>query len=202
MNATLPINWFDVLTVMVLLFGVRQGRKHGLSEELMSMLKWLAIALGCAFLYHQVGSALADHSVFSLLSSYLMAYVALGLVFFIGFSYLKKAAGGKLIGSDAFGSSEFYLGMVAGVVRLGCVLIASLALLNARAYSTAEIQAAERYQNEVYGSDFFPSLYEVQSQVFQHSLTGSFIRGQLGFLLIKPTVPESKEFQQREFATP
>ena len=39
----LPFNWFDFVLVVVLVVGVFRGRKHGMSEELLPLLKWLAI---------------------------------------------------------------------------------------------------------------------------------------------------------------
>jgi hypothetical protein len=92
--------------------------------------------------------------------------------------------------------------MLGGMVRFSCILIAAIALLNARYYNPVEIKADQKYQNDVYGSNFFPTLYEIQSQVFERSLTGPWIRNQLGFLLIKPTAPEVKEFKQKEFSMP
>jgi hypothetical protein len=101
--------------------------------------------------------------------------------------------GGKVISSDTFGSAEYYVGMPAGAVRFMCILIAALALLNARQYSRAEIIANEKYQKEVYGSEFFPGLNTLQRNVFTESLTGPFIKEYLQVLLIKPTAPEKKE---------
>ncbi|HEU5126207.1 MAG TPA: CvpA family protein [Verrucomicrobiae bacterium] len=193
----LPFNWFDVLICVVLFFGVRRGRKNGMSEELIGTLMWVVITFGCAVIYQPVGQLLSSNSVFSLLSSYLMAYIVLAVLIAAGFSTLKKALGGKLIGRDSFGSSEFYLGMIAGMVRFSCILIAAVALLNARSYSSAEIQAKIKYQNEVYGSNFFPSLYEIQAQVFDRSLLGPFIKNDLAFLLIQPTAPEQKQLTRR-----
>jgi hypothetical protein len=198
----LPFNWFDIVVVITLIAGIHRGRKHGMSEELLSMLKWIAIAFGCAIIYQPLGGVIAQTAVFSELSGFLMAYLAGALVITVGFALLKKAMGGKLIGSDAFGASEFYLGMVAGAIRFCCILVAGIALLNARYYNPDEIDANRRYQNDVYGSNFFPSLYSVQAQVFETSLIGPWIRSQLGFLLIKPTAPEENELKQKEFAVP
>lgn len=198
----LPFNWFDVLVLVMLFGGIHQGRKHGMSEELLSMLKWVAIAIGCAFIYQPLGSVLAHGSVFGQLSAFLMAYLAGALAIAAGFAMLKKSLGGKLIGSDAFGRSEFYLGMFAGAIRFCCILLAGIALLNARYFNPDEIQANRAYQNDVYGSNFFPSLYSVQAQVFETSLTGPWIRSQLGFLLIEPTAPEENQLKQKEFAVP
>jgi uncharacterized membrane protein required for colicin V production len=192
----LPFNWFDLLVIVVVVVGLSRGRKHGMSEELVSLLKWLTILFGCAFLYQPVGNMIATSSVFNTLSGYLIAYLGIALIIAALFAVFKTTIGGKLIGSDAFGRSEFYLGMLAGMVRFSCLLIVGLALLNARAYTTAEIRADTKYQNDVYGSTFFPKLYSVQAQVFDNSLAGPWIKTNLSFLLIKPTEPETKEIRK------
>ena len=47
--------------------------------------------------------------------------------------------------------------MGSGLVRFSCMLLAALALLNARYFSPTEVRAMEKYQDDVYGSDFFPT---------------------------------------------
>jgi hypothetical protein len=116
------------------------------------------------------------------------------------FAFLKKSLGGKLVGSDLFGRSEFYLGMMAGMVRWTCMLIVGLAVLNAREFNSAEIKSKIEYQKNVYGSDFFPELYSVQESVFSKSLTGPFVKKYLSALLITPTAPEKKELKRKELA--
>jgi Colicin V production protein len=198
----LPVNMFDVALVVVLMAGVFRGRKQGMSEELLGLLKWLAIVIGCAMLYDPLGRACASSGVLGLLSSYLIAYIAVALMILAAFGFLKRAAGGKLLGGDFFGRSEYYLGMVSGMVRYGCVLLAALALLNARAYSRAEVQAMRTFQDEEYGKEYFPTLQTVQSMVFDRSLAGPWIKDNLGFLLIKRTPPDNEQFHQRDFTMP
>ena len=199
----LPINLFDVVVLVVLIAGIMQGSKHGMSEELLSLLKWLAILLGCAAAY-EPGAALISQftSIFSQLTCYLVAYVVGGLLIFAAFLGIKRAFSGKLLGSDIFGRSEYYLGMGSGLVRAGCMLLAALALLNARYFSPKEVRAMEARDIDIYGSDFFPGLHSLQASVFEKSLTGPWIRENLGFLLIKQTAPESKELHQKEFSFP
>ncbi len=55
---------------------------------------------------------------------------------------------------------------------------------------------------DIYGSDFFPGLHSLQTTVFDRSLTGPWIKENLGFLLIKPTQPEDKQFHQKEAVFP
>jgi hypothetical protein len=61
--------------------------------------------------------------------------------------------------------------------------------LNARYYSAAEVKAMTKFQNENYGSNFFPTLSSVQEDVFTKSFVGTQVKEHLSFLLIKPTAP-------------
>jgi uncharacterized membrane protein required for colicin V production len=194
----LPFNWFDFVIVIILLIGVQRGRKRGMSEEMLTMLRWVALVLVCGYYYEPVGRAIADASVFSLLESYVMAYVALALGVAIFFSLIKRAVGGKLVGSDAFGKGEYYLGMPSGVLRVACMLVAALALLSARDFSPGEIKAREKYEKDMYGSDFWPTLHVAQEAVFVQSFTGPYIKKYLGFLLIKPTLSANPEIKRKE----
>ena len=141
-------------------------------------------------------------NMFGRLTCYLLAYVSGALLIFLLFLGIKRAFNGKLVGSDIFGRSEYYLGMVSGLVRFSCMLLAALALLHARYFSPTEVRAMEKFQDDVYGSNFFPTLHSVQATVFDRSLTGPWIKENLGFLLIKPTEPESKGLHQHEAVIP
>jgi len=156
----------------------------------------------CALAYEPVGKWLADSSPFSHLFSYVMAYFAIALVILSIFAGIKRLLGGKLLGSDLFGKAEYYLGMGSGLVRFTCMLLAALALLNARYFTPREVDAMTKFQNDVYGSNFFPTFHSVQSTVFETSLTGPWIKDHLSFLLIKPTEPENKAYKQKEFQMP
>lgn len=199
----LPINFFDAVVIVVLLAGIAQGRKHGMSEELLNLIQWLVILFGCAAVYEPAGDMIRRFTgMFGRLSCYLLAYVVVGLLAVLVFAQIKRALGGKLIGSDIFGRSEYYLGMASGLVRFSCILLAVLALLHARSFSPAEVRAMEKSQDDVYGSNFFPTLQSLQATVFDKSLTGSWIKRNLSFLLIKPTEPEKREFHQRDAVIP
>jgi uncharacterized membrane protein required for colicin V production len=199
----LPVNLFDLVVVAVLVVGLARGRKHGMSEELISLIQWLAIVFVCAVIYQPGAELMAQFtSMFSRLTCYLVAYVVGALLVCLLFLGLKRSMGGKIVGSDIFGRSEYYLGMGSGLVRFSCMLLAALALLNARYFSPTEVRAMQKFQADVYGSDFFPTLQSVQSTVFDKSLTGPWIKENLGFLLINPTEPETKEIHQREAVIP
>src|SRR5437868_1219062 len=121
----LPINLFDLALVGLLVAGIYRGRKHGMSEELMLLLKWL-------------------------------------------------------------------------VIVFGCILLTALALLNARFYTPMEVRAMEKFQDDVYGSNYFPTLHSFQAEVFERSIAGAWIKKNLDFLLIKPTEPDRTQFKQKE----
>ncbi len=199
----LPINLFDLVVIVVLAAGIFRGRKHGMSEELLNLLKWLAILLGCAAVYEPGAELIRQFTnMFSQLTCYLLAYVGGALLIFLLFVGIKRVFSGKLVGSDIFGRTEYYLSMGSGLVRASCMLLAGLALLNARYFSPTEVRAMEKFQDDVYGSNFFPTLHTVQATVFNQSLTGPWIKDNLGFLLIKPTQPETKELHQKEAVFP
>ena len=182
---SLPFNWFDIFLLVWLAMGVFRGRKRGMSEELLTFLQWVVIVLFCSVAYQPAGDWLSQTSnVFGLLVSYIIGYLVAAGVVSIGFVLFKRAFHGKLIGSDAFGRAEYYLGMPAGMLRFFCMLLAGLALLNARLYSQQEILADQKYQKDVYGSEFFPGLQEMQSNVFEKSFSGSAIKKYLDFLLM------------------
>ena len=79
------------------------------------------------------------------------AYLALALVVFIVFAILKRKFAEKLVKSDFFKGGEYYLGMLAGMVRYACVLLFVLALLNARVYTPAEIAQQAAFDQKNFG---------------------------------------------------
>ena len=198
----LPFNWFDIGVGVVLLVGLQRGRKHGMSEECLAMLKWVALVVVCSIGYEPVGQWLASIAPFSTLFCFIIAYVAVGLAVSSAFLLMKRAFSGKLVGSDTFGRGEYYLGMPSGMLRFACILLAGLALLNARLYRPEEVKAMTKFQNDNYGSQFFPTLQTVQEQVFTKSLIGPQVKTYLGFLLIKPTVPGGKQLERAKADLP
>jgi uncharacterized membrane protein required for colicin V production len=199
MNAfPFPFNWLDLAVVAIIGVGVAQGRKRGMSEELLDVIKWVVILFACSFLYEPLGAMLASATVFSLLSCYVAVYASVALVIALLFAAIRRQIGAKLVGSDFFGSGEYYLGMVAGGFRYLCILLVALAFLHARYYSEAELQAQAAAQERNFGSTFFPTFGTFQQSVFQHSLVGSSVRQYLGTLLIASTPPDSKTLQKHE----
>jgi len=195
---------FDLIVIVVLVVGILCGRKHGMSEELIKLLQWLAILFGCAGICTWGGPMLSSRStgLFGQLTCFILTYVGGAVLISFLFALIKRGLGGKLAGSDVFGRTEYYLGMVSGLLRFSCMLLVALALLNARCYSSTEVRAMQKFQNDVYGSDFFPTLYSIQQTVFEKSITGPRIKQYLGFLLITPTEPDKKEVHMKDAVLP
>ena len=157
-----------------------------MSREWIGLLKWLAILVAGTLVYQPLGQMLASLGILSLVSCYLIVYLGIALVIFVLFSLAEPHLRKKLEGSDYFGRAEYYLGMASGLIRVSCIVLVTLALLNARSFSPAEVKASEAYQDSAYGTHLFPTLHSVQVGVFEKSMTGAWIKQDLGFLLINP----------------
>lgn len=186
-NGQMPFNWFDVVVVLMLLIGYQRGKARGLSQESIAVLKWAAIVIVAAIAYEPLGLWISTTAKMDKLTSFILAYAACAAVVTIAFIFVNSTIGEKLKGSDTFGKAEFYLGKPAGMLRFLCILLALLALLNARFYSTAEVRAMTKFQNDNYGSNFFPTLSSIQDGVFRESFLGKQAKEHISFLFIKPT---------------
>lgn len=202
-QSNLLFNWFDVALVLVLGFGFWRGRKNGMAKELLPVFQWLFMVLAAGLGYELLGSQLIQLGIIKAVfgnvfvlktAGYITAYLLIAGFVWILFYLLKKKLKPKVEGSNLFGAGEYYLGMVAGVIRYGCILIFALALLNAPYYSSEEIAAKIAYNNRWYGGgmkgysgDFIPTLDELQMTVFRNSLLGPGIKHSLGGIFINTT---------------
>lgn len=194
----LPFNFIDLAIVAIIGVGVTRGRKRGMSEELLDVLKWLVIILVCSRLYEPLGGMLSQATVFSTLSCYVAVYAMIAMVIALIFGAIRRQIGTKLVSSDFFGMGEYYLGMAAGGFRYICVILVALAFLHARYYSPMELQAQAKQQERDFGSTFFPTFGTFQQSVFQHSFIGSSVQTYMGTLLIASTAPAEKGLQKHE----
>lgn len=198
----LPFGWFDVALLAVLGFGLFRGRKNGMTKEILPMLQWVCTVVVCGLGYEMAGQILINTAGLDKMWSYIFGYFSLMLVIYLLFVLVKKAFMPRLTGSNFFGSAEYYLGMISGMIRYACILICALALLNAPFYSAADIASSKAYAARWYGGgekgfsgDFFPTVQSVQEGVFKNSLAGPFIKDYLGVLLIN-SVPAGADKQK------
>lgn len=183
----LSVNWFDLVAVIMLVIGFIRGRKRGMSEELLDVLQWLIIVVVSALLYAPLGKFVSSFTHMSLLLSYITSYVVIAIAIKLVFTVIKRGVGEKIIGSDVFGSMEYYLGTVAGAVRYLCMLIFAMAILNAKYISEAELAALAKVQKDNFGSISFPTLGSLQQDIFNKSFTGQMARRYINNQLITPT---------------
>ena len=189
---SLSVSWVDLLVVGLLVVGVLHGRKRGMSEELLDIIKWSLIVGLAGLLYEPGGRWLSQISAFTLLSSYIFSYLIIAVLIFSFFVFIKRKVGEKLIGSDVFGSAEYYLGMAAGGYRYLCVLLVAMAFLNARHYNAAEIAEKDKYQDYNFGTKLIPTLPDIQKEVFDRSLSGRVAHDYLNVILIRSTASSEK----------
>lgn len=189
---SLQFNWVDLTFVAVLVAGLAAGRRRGMSQELLDLLKWLAVVAVAGFCYEPLGAYLAEWAALSLLTCYWVAYGLLALTVLLVFSVLRRAVGQKLVSSDLFGRGEFYLGMLAGALRYACVVVAVLALIHGRLYTPEELRRAIAYQQQEFGSVVVPTFGELRQQILVHSRLGRLAAQHLGAVLIRPTSPQER----------
>ena len=196
----LPFGWFDLVVIAVLGFGSYRGRRNGMSKELLPLLQWVVLVPVCGFGYLMVAGLLAGF-IKAAFWNRLLSYLALaGLVYSV-FEMLKRPLEKKLLTSDFFRGSEYYLGILSGIIRYALVLIFALALLNAPYYSPEDIARQKAFDQKnfgggLYSGSYFPHVYTVQNAVFTDSFLGPRIKQYLGVLLIntagtKSAVPET-----------
>jgi hypothetical protein len=155
----------------------------------------------CAFFYPIAGQFFINVLRWSKLTSYVCGYVILAVIILLIFGILKKLFMERVEKSSMFGNGEFYVGMLSGLLRASCILIVVLALLNAPVYTQADIDEHAAYVKknlggDMYSGDYFPTLQQVQEQVFQKSIAGPFIKSDLGFFLINNTAAPPPEKPQ------
>src|SRR5262245_3828652 len=186
--STLNVNWVDFLVVLLLCVGLLHGRKRGMSQELLDIIKWPIVVLVGGVFSDPLGRLLwQSTATLSPLFWIVTTYVTVMLLVMFCFAMIKRGSGQKLVGSDAFGASEYYLGMMAGAFRYLCIMIVAMALLNARQYTAEEVRAKAKYQEDNFGTTFFMTLPDLQRQVFKESLIGNLAHEYLQMVLIPPT---------------
>jgi membrane protein required for colicin V production len=192
----MPLNWVDLLTGIVLFVGILRGRKRGLSEEVLDTVQWIIIVIVAGLFHRELAQLIAPGSLvgqtFVNVCSYLLIVVLIKLVV----TFIKRHAGEKIVGSDMFGRFEYYLGMMAGMVRFGCVYLVALSVLHAPYYTEQMLAEDARNQEKNFGDIRFPTLGGIQHTFFRQSATGWLTERHLAMVLIEPS--ESRAAKLRD----
>ncbi len=190
----LPVNWFDGVVLGMLIIGLFRGRKLGMSKEVLPLLKWVSLVVVCGLWYPKAAQLLVNTAGLSKLPSCIFGYLLLAFAVSIVFVIIRRLMVSRLAENNLFGSGEYYLGMVSGMIQFACLLLAVLAFLNAPFYTAADIKQHDAYVKRwfgggTYSGDFFPSLQTIQDEVFTRSFTGPYIKDYLSPLLIETGPP-------------
>ena len=191
-TSNIKINWFDLVVIGVLVTGLLQGRKLGMSHLLIQVLQWLTVVVLAAFAYKPIAEMLITWAKIPMIVSYLICYVWVAAFVILVFRYIKDKTKGQLVSGDFFGSMEYYFGMMGGVLKMFCILIFCMSLLHSRQYTPQEIQRNALFQKEWFGSVRFPTLGEVHRAVFKESTFGKYVALYLPGQLIVPTNPKQR----------
>jgi uncharacterized membrane protein required for colicin V production len=199
----LPINWFDVTLGAVLFFGLWRGRRNGMSKEALPVFQWLTLILASGMCYPLFAPTYANTLGTGKVASAMLGYCTPALATLLVFYILKGIFVPRLTGSNFFGGGEYYLGMVSGMIRFACILVAVLALLNAPFYTVADIKAHNAYVQRwfgggLYSGNYFPDVNTIQEEVFKKSLTGPYLKKYLGTLLIDTAPPSAKQPEKKK----
>jgi len=178
------VNYFDVFVVLWLILGVFMGRKHGMSQEVLPMVQWIAIVILAGMFYGPIAQFLHQNANLELVLASIIGYVLVGLVVHFIFLWIKQGIGEKLVGSDMFGRAEYYLGMAGGAVRFACMLVCLIALMNVRIITDVEMARSEKVQRQNFEGIRFPTYGSVQHAVLFESLTGRTVKANMSHLLI------------------
>ena len=192
--ATLPaisaksfnLNYVDGVFAVWLIIGIFRGRKRGMTQELLPTLKWLGVVILAGLFYQPVSGLLFKYAngVFTHLTCNIIGYLLIAFAVNLIFLSVKQGIGEKLVGSDYFGRAEYYLGMMSGLIRFGCMIIVLCALMNSRIYTDAELSDMAKFQKKNFEDISFPTYGSIQHSVLKESFTGPFIREHLYKVMI------------------
>jgi uncharacterized membrane protein required for colicin V production len=195
----LPWGWFDLIVVAVLIFGIVRGRINGMSKEFVPLVQWLGIVIGGALGYKPLAQYIRRVAMLEPFYSNLLAYMTIAFAVFFLVITVKNTIERWMQNKDIFGRLEYFLGMIAGVIRYACIVIFLIALINSREYTSAEIECDRATMKEIYGSEFFPKLYTIQEMVFVNSVSGKTLKKWCPWLLIEPQRPGAEPTRLREW---
>jgi uncharacterized membrane protein required for colicin V production len=182
--ASVQVDYFDTVAVAWLIIGLFRGRARGMSQEFLPLLQWIGIVVAGGLLYWPFSVLVRQYTQFDMLWSVLTAYVLIALGVHLIYLWFKQMLAAKLVEKDLFGRGEYYLGMMAGVARFGCMLLVGLALMNSRVATAAELAQNEKFQAANFSDIRFPTYGQFQQDVLVKSFTGSMVEAHLNRVLI------------------
>jgi hypothetical protein len=155
-----------------------------MTQELLPLFQWIGIVVVGGLFYWQISMLIHPYTQFTTLWCNITAYLIIALGVHLFYLWLKQLFSEKLMEKDIFGRAEFYLGMMAGVVRFGCILLVGMALMNSRVETAAELAKTEQFQKDNFSDIRFPTYGEFQQDVLFKSFSGKWVQKNLQPVLI------------------
>ena len=177
-------NYFDIIVVVWLIIGFFRGRKKGMSQELLPLLQWIGIVILGGRYYARLSPTVQQYTHLTTLWSNVTAYLVIGLGVHLIYRWFKQMFAEKLVEKDPFGRGEFYLGMMSGVTRFGCMILMAMALMNSHVGTAAELAQMEKFQAAWFSDIRFPTYGEFQQDALIKSFTGKLVETHLQPVLI------------------
>lgn len=178
-------NIYDFLFLALIIVGVFTSKK-GLPMELLPLGRWLGIVLLGAFVYLPLAGFIVRMGKMSFGGAAVLAYLILAGIVVAVFIALKTNLQRPLEAARFFGNGDHVLGMAAGGVKMLCVVIAVMALLNTRNVDKAQMAANAKMQEENFGTINFATFGTIQKGVVHESFLGGVTAHYAPFLLIQP----------------
>jgi uncharacterized membrane protein required for colicin V production len=195
----MPFNYFDIALVVWLIVGLFLGRKHGMSEELLPVVQWLLIIVVSSQCYSMLAQVITQNIPgYTQLWANITAYCSIAIVLKLIFSKIKTVMGEKLVGSDMFGRSEYYLGILAGIVRFACMFLCFCAVLNARIVTASERAATAKEMEKWAEGMKLPTYGSVQNGLLNESMSGRFIKNNLYDFLIRSVTKDDSKADKKD----
>jgi len=190
--ANAKFDYFDIIVLVWLIVGLLRGRKRGMSQELLPMLQWLGIVVAGGLFYWSLSPLLRQYTQVSTLWSNIWAYLLIALGVHLIYLWFKQMLATKLVEKDPFGRAEFYLGMMAGVVRFACMILVVMSLMHAHVATETELAQTEKFQKDNFSDIRFPTYGELQQDVLVKSFTGRLVASNLNsVLLVSVSTPKT-----------
>jgi len=181
--------YFDGVVLVWLIIGLFRGRKRGMSQELLPMFQWIAIVAAGGLLYKPFSYLVSQYLPFDTLWSCITAYLLIAAGIHLVYAWFRQMFAARLVELDLFGRGEFYLGMMAGVVRFACMLLFGMALMNAHIVPEAERAKNAKMQNDSFSGMQFKTPAEFQQDVLFRCFVGKLVETNLSTILITSIRP-------------
>jgi len=185
----LTFGWFDLVFVGLIIVGCVRGRKRGMTQEFPNLIQWIVIVGGGAVLYRPLGELVSDLTGMGKLFWFVVIYLSWAALVKGIVTWIVRSKGDKLGLADMFGSAEYPLGMVSGMIRMVLVCLFIMALINSRLYTNAELKNMAKFQEDNFGSVSLPTIGTFQSSLFRESAVGKLVKENAPIILIEPTAP-------------